>query len=89
VRLPKLLAAIKGANVAVDAAADLGDTGKAAVNDAIMSLMADADIKTGVGLTCAVKALPDVATAIESGTSRLNDSVQATAELTASLGLNG
>ena len=55
---------------------------------AVAKLMAKADIKTGVGLKCAIGALDDVGTAIESGTSRLNASVKATAELTAALGLD-
>jgi hypothetical protein len=88
VRLPKLLASIKGATLMVDAAADLGVAGKAAVEGAIGELTASADVKTGVGLMCAVGELNAVAGAIQSGTQRLNASVQATAGLTAALGLN-
>jgi hypothetical protein len=87
VRLPKLLASIKGANVAIEAAADLGVAGKAAVQGAITELQADADIKTGIGLTCAVGALGDVEAAISGSTEKLTSSVQATAELTAALNL--
>ena len=89
VRLPRLLASIKGAQMAVSAAAELGGAGKAAVEGAITSLQGDADIKTGIGLTCALGELGAVGAAIEGGTTRLNDSVQATAELTAALGIGG
>ena len=59
-----------------------------AVEGAVTDLMGSADIKATVGLTCAVKELGNVATAIESGTSRINESVMASAKLTAALGLD-
>jgi hypothetical protein len=89
VRLPKLMASLKGAKLAVTGAAGLGAAGKAAVEGAITKLQGDADIKAAVGLKCAVGELGGVADALESGTSRLNASIQATAELTGALGLNG
>lgn len=88
VRLPRLLASIESAGVMVDAATELGASGKSALEAAIGELQADADIKSGVGLTCALGELDAVGTAIQGGTSRLNASVQATAELTAALGLD-
>lgn len=88
VRLPKLLASIKGGQFAIDAAADLGVAGKAAVEGAITGLQADADIKTGIGLTCAVGELGAVGGAISSATDKLSASIQATAELTGALNLN-
>ncbi len=89
VRLPKLLASIKSADVMVDAAAQLGGAGKTAVTGAIDRLKADASARVVVGLACAAGELDAVAGAISSGTKKLNDSVTATAELQSALGLNG
>jgi hypothetical protein len=88
VRLPRLLASLKSAEIMVDAAADLGAAGKAAVDGAIEELRGDADIKAGIGLACAAGELDAVAAVITSGTSRLTGSVEASAELTTALGLN-
>jgi hypothetical protein len=87
VRLPKLLASIKGANVAVEAAADLGDAGQAAVRTAIMDFDATGDVKASIGLACALGELEAVGAAISGGTTKLTGAVEATAELTGALGL--
>jgi len=87
VRLPKLLASLKGANIAIEAAADLGATGKGAVEGAINDLKASADIKTGIGLTCALGELGAVAGAIEGSTEKLTASIEASAELVTAFNL--
>jgi hypothetical protein len=88
VRLPRLLASLKNAEVMVDAAADLGAAGKAAVEGAIDEFDADANASVIVGLACAAGELDAVGAVITGGTSRLNSSVQASAELTAALELD-
>jgi modification target Cys-rich repeat protein len=88
VRLPRLLASLKSADVMVDAAAELGAAGQAAVEGAIEELQGDADVKATIGLACAAGELDEVAAVISSGTSRLTGSVEASAELTTALGLD-
>ncbi len=87
VRLPKLLASLKGANIAITAAGELGVAGKAAVESSIDAIGADADIKTVVGLSCAFKELGAVEGAISGATEKLTGSIEATAELTAAFNL--
>jgi hypothetical protein len=89
VRLPRLLASVKSADVMVTAAAELGGAGKSAVQGAVDDLEADAKAKTIIGLGCAAGELGNVSGAITSGTKSLTDSVQATLELRKALGLNG
>jgi hypothetical protein len=87
VRLPRLLASIKGAEVMVSAATELSTAGRTAVEGAIEDFDASGNISAGIGLMCAGRELPKVAAAVEGGVDSLNDSVQASAELTAALGI--
>jgi hypothetical protein len=90
VRLPALLASIKKAKLVVDAGAGLTADAKAAVQTAVQAQI-DAkpapSARAVVGLTCAIKELPKVADALATSSTKLSDSVSASAKLTAALGV--
>jgi len=90
VRLPALLASIKKAKLVVDAGAGLTADAKAAVTTAVQGEI-DAkpapSLRATIGLGCAIKQLPKVADTIATSSSKLSDSVTASAKLTAALGV--
>jgi hypothetical protein len=88
VRLPALLASIKKAKLVVDAGTGLTADAKAAVSTAVQAQIdAKPSLRASIGLTCAIKQLPNVADAIATSSTKLSASVKASADLTAALGV--
>ena len=90
VRLPALLASLKGAGLVVDAGADLiADAGgqiKLVAKDAV-KIAADGDLKAGFGLICAGGEVGKIGTTLEASSKKLKASVEGAGAVTAAVGL--
>lgn len=87
VRYAALIAALKRAELVVKVGADLAAAAEGAVKGSIdVAASGDVDLKTGVGLGCALNALGDVGTAVQQATGRLQGSITAAAEVSGSIG---
>jgi hypothetical protein len=86
VRLPALLVAIKRANLALEAGADLGASAQSAIDGAVTAAgMGNARIF--FGLKCALGQIDAVGTVVSESSTKLQSSLTASAELTSALGL--
>lgn len=84
-----LLAEIKRSEFVLEAGADLTAAASGAVETSIntaISATSETDIRAWVGLGCAVQELPNVGSAIAEGTTALQGSVTAAAEVSAAIG---
>jgi hypothetical protein len=90
VRLPALLASVKGAGLVVDAGAELvADASgqiSAVAKDAV-KIAVDGDLRAGFGLICAAGEAKNIGTTLEGSSKKLKDSVSAAASITGAVGL--
>jgi hypothetical protein len=86
-RLPKLMASVKKADLVLDAGGELSASATGAVKGALKNFDASGNLRVQFGLLCAAGQLDAVGSALGGATSQLEGSVSAAAKVTGAVGL--